>query len=675
MISPFLKLSSKGCLLMTAATLYIGIDTGGTFTDGVLLDPATREVVRKAKVLTTHHDLRLCIADVLAALAPDDPQAVRMVSLSTTLATNAIAEGKGRPAALFLLGYDPDLVYKFGFQDSFATDKFFFVGGQMDLHGREQQPLDESGLLARAGEVRGGVEALAVSAYAGPMNASQEERAAELLSEMTGMPVVQGNHLSSRIGSIQRATTASLNASLLADAYEFVSAVREMLAKRKIECPLIVVRGDGSLAAADYAARRPVEIIHSGPATSAIGGRFLAGVENALVVDVGGTTTDLALVENGRTVMNDGEATVGSYSTSVRTIQARSFGLGGDSAVRFDTHGSYTVGPERVLPLAYLAANHPQMRKNLLDWLDSGNLLSRANRVEYWVLRREPKQALRDRRAARAVEMLRDGPMRMQELLKKVGVVSPVQVDAELLFRQEVIDRACLTPTDLLHASGVYTPWDAEIARRVVEAAAAARQQSAEEFIKGAQEWITRRITAEIVQFISGCPVLDESLTTRKRDLGGWLFEQNLKPGKSFLRSRIQLTIPMVGIGAPAAAFLPGVAEILGAELILPPHYEVANAVGTVVADVIVRHEAEVTPVISGTSISAYAVRGIGKRLEFESREEALAYARDLLGARALDEARQAGAPSPALHLEEEELAAGIIRLKAAASGNPREPG
>lgn len=653
------------------STLYIGIDTGGTFTDGVLLNPATRKVVRKAKVLTTHHDLRICIADILEALAPEDPQAVRLVSLSTTLATNAIAEGKGRPAALFLLGYDSDLVYKFGFQDSFATNNFFFVDGRMDLSGREQTPLDEDGLLSRAGEVCDRVEALAVSAYAGPMNASQEERAAELLAEMTGMPVVQGNHLSSRIGSIQRATTASLNASLLGDAFEFVSAVREMLKKRTIECPLIVVRGDGSLAAADFAARRPVEIIHSGPATSAIGGRFLAGVENALVVDVGGTTTDLALTENGRTVMNDGEATVGNYKTSVRTIQARSFGLGGDSLVRFEPHGGYTIGPERVLPLSYLASRSAEMKKDLLDWLDGGNMLSRASRVEYWILRREPKQPLRDPRAAQVVELLRGGAMRMQTVLKKVGVVSPVLVDAEMLFRQEIIDRACLTPTDLMHACGEYTPWDVETASRVVEAAASARGQTSAEFIRGVRAWITRKIAAEIVQFMSGCSVPEEDSNIKRRDLGSWLFEQNLNPGKSFLRSKIYLSIPLVGIGAPAAVFLPAVAEALGTDLILPPHYEVANAVGTVVADVIVRHEAEVMPITEGTAIAGYAVRGAGRRKEFATREEALEFACSALSRRVLDEALQAGAHAPVVHIEEEDQEAGIVRLKISAAGSP----
>lgn len=651
------------------ADLLLGIDTGGTYTDGVLLDPETCTVVRKAKVLTTHHDLRECIANVLEALTPQNGSNVRLVSLSTTLATNAIAEGKRRPAALFLLGYDPDLVQKFNLHESFATDEFFYIDGRVDLEGKEQIPLDEHSLLERAAEVRQRVEAIAVSAYAGPMNASQEERAAQLLEGLTGMPVVQGNHLSNRIGSIRRATTASLNASLLGDAYAFVAAVREMLALRSIDCPLIVVRGDGSLAAADYVAHRPVEIIHSGPATSAIGGRYLAGVKDALVVDVGGTTTDLALVEDGRTVLNEGEATVGSYHTNVRTIQAHSFGLGGDSLVRFDLRGSISVGPERVIPLSYLGANYPEVRQDLITFLSSGKELRRADGLEYWVLRREPKAPLADPRSQKVLDLLRSGPKRMAWVLKQVGVVSPVLVDADLLFRREIIDRAGLTPTDLMHAEGVFNRWDADLARRIVNTIETARGVG---LIRDVRAWITRKLIVEILEFLSGCAVPEEPVgRVRKRDLGAWLFDQNLTPTHRHLRSSIRLALPLVGIGAPAGYFLPEVAEALGTELILPTHYEVANAVGTVVADVTVRYEAEVVPVLKGAAISGFAARAVGKRVEFSQREAALAYARQAIREKALEEAAWAGGNNLHVQMNEEEQAAGIVRLWAVASGQP----
>ena len=111
----------------TSSSYYLGIDTGGTFTDGVLFDPQIGQVVKTTKELTTHHDLKICIARVLEHLTDEDPGKISLVSLSTTLATNAIAEGKRKPVALLLLGYDPDLVHKFNFHQQFGTNNYFFI--------------------------------------------------------------------------------------------------------------------------------------------------------------------------------------------------------------------------------------------------------------------------------------------------------------------------------------------------------------------------------------------------------------------------------------------------------------------------------------------------------------------------------------------------------------------
>ena len=113
--------------------LVLGIDTGGTYTDGVLLDYRPRRVVATTKTLTTRHDLTVCILNTLDALLPQDRSRIKLVSISTTLATNAIAEGKGRPVALFLLGYDPELIRRFRFEASFATPRFEYIRGGHDL--------------------------------------------------------------------------------------------------------------------------------------------------------------------------------------------------------------------------------------------------------------------------------------------------------------------------------------------------------------------------------------------------------------------------------------------------------------------------------------------------------------------------------------------------------------
>jgi N-methylhydantoinase A/oxoprolinase/acetone carboxylase beta subunit len=154
----------------------LGIDTGGTFTEGVLLDQHTRQVVRTAKVLTSHHDLRQCIDGILTALQLEDAASIGLVSLSTTLATNAIAEGKRRPVALILMGYDAELVQQYDFQHQFGTDEYYYVPGRHNLNGIEQEALDESILRSAVESARGKVDAYAVASYAGPANGGHHQR-------------------------------------------------------------------------------------------------------------------------------------------------------------------------------------------------------------------------------------------------------------------------------------------------------------------------------------------------------------------------------------------------------------------------------------------------------------------------------------------------------------------
>jgi N-methylhydantoinase A/oxoprolinase/acetone carboxylase beta subunit len=652
-------------------TLHLGIDTGGTFTDGVLLDPATRQVVKKAKVLTTHQDLRICIANILDALLSDNNIPVSLVSLSTTLATNSIAEGKSRPVALFLLGYDPSLVYKFQFDRQFGGSPFFFITGRHDLNGRELEALDLPKLEACLGSLDGQAEAVAISSLVGMRNPAHEEAAAALASRLTRLPVVQGHQLSDHLDSIRRATTARLNASLLSTAYGFMQTVQAMLVEKGIHCPLYVVKGDGSLANAAYAARRPVEMIHSGPATSAIGGSYLAGTQSALVIDVGGTTTDLALTGPSGALAGEGEATVGEYRTALRTIRAHSFGLGGDSLIRFEPHGRLRVGPERVLPLAFLAQHYPEARRDLLEWLSEPPVIWYSDRIEYWLLRRRPAHPPADERARQALALLEKGPVRARMLLKQVGAVSPVQIGADQLIRQDIISVAGLTPTDLMHASGEFAPWDAEAACQAVAAAAAQWEITPQAFIQKVRNSITRRITAEIIQFLSGASLPDKDFGFARKDLAHFAFDENIAPADPFLGVQFQLKLPIVGIGAPARAILPPVAQALHTEIFFPEHYEVANAVGTVVGNILVTLEGEVLPWVENHAVLGHIARAGGVQRTFNKQEEALAHARQVLTEQSMKDACASGAAAPTFDLEERELSDGTIRLTARAAGKP----
>ena len=659
---------------MTSTPLFLGIDTGGTYTDGVLLKPDSGKVIKTVKVLTTHQNLEICIKDVFEKLVPDDPTCISLVSLSTTLATNIIAEGKHRPVALLLLGYDPGLVKEFNFHQQFGTNQYFFINGRHNLDGIEQEALDTTRVKSIVESVKGSVEAFAVSSFAGSRNPDHEERVGNIITGLCDLPVVQAHHLSSDLDSIRRATTASLNAALLSSAHEFMNAVQRMLSEYGVRCPVMIVRGDGSIVKAEYARKRPVEIVHSGPATSAIGGQFLSKRDTALVVDIGGTTTDIALVAGGKVQVLDNAATVGPYRTCVRTVRVRSFGLGGDSLIRFDYNRKLTIGPERVIPISHFAVLFPQIRQDLIDWLSQKDQLRYSDDAGYLVLRHEPLTPFTSERTQKALELLRQGPQRLSNLLKKVGAVSPVQINLDDMLAQEVVDMVGLTPTDLLHVTGEFTPWDVEVATLLSSAAASIWNESPTQFASRVKGLVTDRIVAEIVQFISGKTLSEPSYNFRSGDLDRWLYDESFSPRDTYLGCRIFLRVPLVGIGAPAQALLPPVAEALGTEIVLPEHYPVANAIGTVVGNVIVRHEGAVTPMLEGSAVMGYFSRVANQVERFASYEEALANTHQKLSELVMNEARQAGAGEPFVECDEKEVLPGmIVNLSAWAAGKPSQ--
>ncbi len=649
----------------------LGIDTGGTYTDGVLLYEETRQVFATAKTLTTRHDLTQCILKVLDDLLPDDPGRISLVSISTTLATNSIAEGKGRPVALFLLGYDPELVKRFRFEGQFATSSYFYFQGGHNLHGKEQSPLAIDEIREKAVELKGEVEAFAVSGYFSPFNASHEERAFHAITEATGLPVVLGHQLASKLNSIQRATTATLNASLLSILQEFIQAMRQSLDERKIKAPLMVVRGDGALMSSQIAEQRPVETIHSGPAASAIGGRFLADLDPALIIDIGGTTTDLAVVDQGGVKVSEEGTTVGPYRTAVRAARVRSIGLGGDSFIGFDLEDRLAIGPARVTPISYLAYTDSRVAQELSRLPHQDHKRLTPQHVEYWFLQREPRRSLQNDRAHEVIEMLRKGPVALPDILERMGFYHPLQFGGQTLISQEIIGRAALTPTDLLHLNGSYAPWDKNAAESGAWLLARIGKMKIDELIERVMQIISERIAAEVISFITTKSLVRAPEYVDSDDLGLWFFEENLYNKHPYLGSQIVLKIPLVGIGAPAKIFLPRVAEILHTDLIVPDNFQVANAVGAVAGSVMVNEEAWIYPHMRGMHIAGFFVQSGTERQRFPKLEQALEFAKEITGEKAIFRAMESGTVDPQLDYEQLPDGAENYRIRAKAVGNP----
>ena len=648
----------------------LGIDTGGTYTDGVLLDFETRQVVKTTKTLTTKHDLSVGILNALDVLLPDQRESIKFVSISTTLATNAIAEGKGRPVALFLLGYDPDLVKHFQFESRFSTPKYYYFKGGHTLTGEPQTSLELEKIIQTALDVKNYVEAISISGYFSPFNISHEEIAADEVYKATGLPVVVGHQLSSRLNSIQRATTAALNASLLSILKEFITSIENALHTRGVEAPLMVVHSDGSLMKTSQVKSRPVETVHSGPAASAMGAKALAKLDKALVIDIGGTTTDIALLDKGRLKINEVGTMVGGYHTAVRAADIRSIGLGGDSFLQLGAENNLRIGPERVVPLAYLAYKHPAVLDTMRT-LTHAKFIQRPtiDHFEFWFLQRQPTRRIENPRARQVLSMLEEGPLPVTILLKKLGMLHPMQLDSSTLIREEIVGRAALTPTDLFHISGEFTPWNKEVSKIAAEKFALLMKIEISELIELVKDQIAEMIVEQVVSFISGQEVKRLPGYAPIRNLGAWLFEENLYQKNQYLSSQIALKMPLVGIGAPAGILLPRVAKLLHTELYLPDHFEVANAIGAAAGNIVVHKDAWVYPKIRNRYPVGYILQWEEDQKTFNTINEALRFANQHLSKTAEEHVRLAGADTVEVEVEELPDGAESYRVRVTAIG------
>jgi len=641
-------------------TIALGIDTGGTYTDAVLVDQDSGTVLAEAKALTTRHDLaigiRQAVTDVLGQTASHaegagiDPAGIAMVGLSTTLATNSIVEGQGRPVCLILIGYDPDLIRQGGFQDDLVTHDVVYLRGGHDGAGNEVAPLDETAarqaILAR----RDRVEAFAVSGYFGVRNPDHELRVRALIDELTAsygagdlpLPVTCGHELTARLNSVRRATTVALNARLVPLLRELAVTVRRSLDELGISAPLMIVKGDGSLVRADWAIRRPIETVLSGPAASVVGAWHLAGRRDAWVVDVGGTTTDIAVLHDGHPRLNVEGARVGRWRTMVEAVDMHTAGLGGDSQVHVDEHWAsgrdgLSVGPRRVVPLCLLASEHPAVVDELRQQVAARERLKLTG--QFVLAQRHDAPGL-SAEARDLLQRLDGGPRSLIWLVEHSPYGRLVVREVDELADRQILLRAGFTPTDALHVLGHFVRWDAEASRLGAELMAVPTGLSVEDLCRRVADRTSDRVTTELLNKV----LEDEgALPTWERDTAAaaLLSRAMGDANGSDLDCRLTLRRPIVAVGAPVEAYLPRTAQQLHTELIVPPHADVGNAVGAVAGGVVQRQQVLIQPTDTALPFRVHLPEGIR---DFAGLEEGVRYAQQVMSERVQEMARQAGA-------------------------------
>lgn len=579
-------------------THKLGIDTGGTHTDVALLDDRDR-VVAHAKAATTHDDFSRGIAQAIAAVRAQAPDAaIGLVALATTLATNALIEARHDPVGLILIGLDAGALSRGGLGAALADDPVAYIAGGHRASGAELQPLDRAALADAVAAMAQQVSAFAVAGLFATRNPAHERAAAELIHAHTGKPVCAGHTLADDLDAPKRALTALLNARLLRPGARLLAAVRVKLTEFAIHAPLVVVRGDGALLTADQAERQPIETIASGAAASVIGAKHLGGVDEAVIADIGGTTTDFARLDAGRVALDPLGARIGGMRCAVRAARVTSVGLGGDSAVWRDASAAWRIGPMRAVPLCALAAEHAE----LLDTL-RGQWRREAARAEdgQFALRREGAgDAPLSAPQQRVLDALAHGPQSLHSLVAEQRLGLPL----ERLRARGAVALATVTVSDAARALDRLTTGSREAS--VLGLALLARlwrlAAPEDDMLRAATDLAERvldRFTQESARALMACVL---------REQGDWPDRPDEQPAAhalldaalraddhAALRLDAGLNRPLVAIGAAASCHYPAIARALNAELVLPSYAEVAGAVGAAVGGVLARARVLVT--------------------------------------------------------------------------------
>lgn len=658
-------------------TLALGIDTGGTYTDAVLVEDE-RAVRASAKALTTRDDLSRGIGaaiDAVLAEAGVAPGAIGLVALSTTLATNALVEGQGGRIGFVAIGMGAADLDKHGLTAAMRGDPVLLLAGGHGHDGSERAPLDLAALEAWLSGLEG-ITGFAVAGQFATRNPAHEQAAGKRLERVA--PVSASHQLSARLGGPKRALTAVLNARLIGLTHGLVTRAEAVLAARGIAAPLMVVRGDGALMSAAQARARPIETILSGPAASLVGARWLTGARTAIVSDIGGTTTDVALLRDGRPALDPEGARVGPWRTMVEAVAMRTHGLGGDSevAMRPGLSGGIALGPRRVVPVAMMAATMGA-QADLLPALERQL--------------RAATPGPHDGRFVRAVVAEAEGlETREAALLARIDGIVPLdrvlrnRLDEAALARlrdRGLVQIAGATPTDAAHVLGLSTAFDAEAATRAL-ALMARRRTGDGARLAPDPEALAEMILAELRRR-TGLALLETALA--EEPIGGAspetladhpLMQAGLDGHKGLVRVSAALGVPVVGLGASARTYYPAVGARLGCEMLLPELGGVANAIGAVVGRIAVRREGSVTAPQEGR-FRAHLPDGPE---DFTTPEAAIAALAESLRATAAGAARAAGAGDVEIHVDVDRRSARIearevfieARIRVEASGRAR---
>ncbi len=331
-------------------SIRVGIDVGGTFTKAVALDNETHEIVGKASVLTTHRDEAGVAAGVVRAfenclrengITPDD---VIFIAHSTTQATNALLEGDVAEVGIVGMasGFFEGLLAK---RQTKLGDVPLGTGKSIKTHHvyTDIKDLNKESVRKILQDLVGQGAKVIVASKAFGVDSTQEEAFVQDIAASMDIPATAGYEITKLYGLTVRTRSAVVNASILPRMFETAKSTESSVRKTGIRAPLMIMRGDGGVMDIAEVQKRPVLTMLSGPAASVIGALMYLRASNGIYFEVGGTSTNIGVIKNGRPTIN--YAVVGGHRTSISSLDVRVLGVAGGSMVRISGGKLVDVGP------------------------------------------------------------------------------------------------------------------------------------------------------------------------------------------------------------------------------------------------------------------------------------------------------------------------------------------
>jgi len=600
----------------------------------VIYDFENKKILGTSKALTTKEDLSMGILEALDALPQDFVRAAEFISLSTTLATNACVEDRGGSAKLIFMGGDRNIIDKYGWEYGLPpSNEMYIQESHTKFSGAiEREP--DWGLFCECvqKEFEGLDGAAVVETNAIKNSAIIEKKAKELFSRVFAgrIPVVCGHELFNELNCLQRGASALLNARLFFVIRVFMDAIKSAMEKRGIDVPVVIVRSDGSLMSEQFAHLRPVETLLCGPAASVLGSASLARAENSVVVDMGGTTTDIALINKGLPHKAEGGVSVGKWRTFVDGLYIKTFGLGGDTAIHYDDKKLF-LEDYRVVPLCVAAHKYPRVAENLKKLLGGKKKHTKYLHEHYIKIRDIQNNPRYTEEEKLFCENLRHGPLSLSEAAAGLPGRDLYTLNVSRLVKEGIVQLCGLTPTDIMHVKGDFSGFSAEASLLGVKYAAFNLDMAVDRLCDLVYDEIKRRLYVNIVKAMLenrddyymkngvGKEVerfINESYDTAKNS-----------PADNLVSASFKTDFVLTGVGAPIRIFLDDVAKLLGTVAVVPEHFEVANAIGAVVGNIHASSVVEIKPNYSVGGITGYTVFGTGETKVFKDIKEAEAFA------------------------------------------------